>query len=87
MNVYLSCLASFVLSLAIDFVYAKWQAYMNADRVAGAMAYSAMCPVIGYFSFFAWFDHGIAIIPSSIGCALGTLLAMRWHKWTQRLKA
>ena len=76
MNQILACGGAFVISLGIDYAYAKWLLAVNDQRILVACLYSALCSVLGFVSLLACLDSWIAIIPSALGHAFGTYLAM-----------
>lgn len=71
-------LAVAAISLAIDFVYARWQLSMAEGRAYPAMFWSAACPILGCASLWLWLHDPFTVIPNALGCAAGTWLAMRW---------
>jgi hypothetical protein len=74
----LSWISVAALAILIDLAYAKWTSHVAAGRTYRAMFWSALCPIIGFASFWVCLHELSALIPSALGCALGTWIAMRW---------
>jgi hypothetical protein len=67
-----------LLALFIDLAYARWTANVAKGRVVQAMLWSAICPIASFGSFWICVHDLPALIPTAVGCALGTWLSMRW---------
>lgn len=78
MHVILSWVAVGLLAIAIDLAYAKWNIEVSRGRTLRACFWSAICPVLGFASMWICLTEVSALIPSALGCAAGTWLAMRW---------
>jgi hypothetical protein len=71
-------LAVAAIAVVIDLVYARWNLSLTQGQLLPAMLWSAACPLLGFTSLKICLEKRSAIIPSALGAALGTWLAMRW---------
>lgn len=69
--------ATFLLAVAIDYVYSNWIAAVSRKRVLLACTCSAAIPVLSFFSLLVCLENKSAVIPTALGYAVGTFLAMR----------
>lgn len=73
----LTWIATFLLAVAIDYVYSNWIAAVAKKRVLVACTCSAAIPVLSFFSLLVCLENRSAVIPTALGYAVGTFLAMR----------
>lgn len=73
----LTWFATFCLAVAIDYVYSNWIAAVSQKRVLLACSCSAAIPVLSFFSLVVCLENRSAVIPTALGYAVGTYLAMR----------
>jgi hypothetical protein len=71
-------LAVAAIAILIDLAYVRWNLCVAQGRLLQAMFWSAACPLLGFLSLWLCLEERTALIPSALGCALGTWLAMRW---------
>lgn len=71
--------AAFAFALLLDFVAARWTLCLAARRPA-AVVYSVLCFLLGFGGYALCYDSRDALVPSCLGHALGTYLALRWAK-------
>lgn len=73
----LTWVVTFVIAVGIDFVYSNWIKAVSDGRVLVACACSAAIPVLSFFSLLVCLSDKTAVIPTAVGYAVGTYLAMR----------
>lgn len=78
MHYAISWVAVALLAVGIDLAYARWNLCVTKGRLYQAMFWSALCPVLGFGSLWICLNEVSALVPSALGCAAGTWLAMRW---------
>lgn len=73
----LTWIVTFCLAVAIDYVYSNWMVAVSQKRVFLACGCSAALPVLSFFSLLVCLENRSAVIPTALGYAVGTFLAMR----------
>lgn len=74
--VMLTWLAAFGVAIGVDFTYAKWVTSIAGRRRTPAALFSALCTVLGTVSVVVCVGEYSAIIPTALGHALGTWIAV-----------
>ena len=71
-------LAMFIACLGIDYTYVKWVSSIQARNRFHAACYSALCVLLGQVTtIFCVYDYWL-ILPSCLGHAFGTIVAMSY---------
>lgn len=73
----LTWIVTFVIAVGIDFVYSHWLRAVTDGRVLVAVTCSAAIPVLSFFSLLVCLENRSAVVPTALGYAVGTYLAMR----------
>ena len=76
MYLFLSWIMAFTLAIGVDWSYAKWVLNLAERRRAPASFFSALCTVLGSVSVLVCVNEYSAVVPTALGHALGTWIAV-----------